>query len=239
MAAMAAPERFDHLRHAALDLLEAGNSTASVAQLLAVPAQVVLRWREEPVPPRLEPAAMLAATGAQGRAIGFRTTLVVSETMSRRLWHYGFALYVAGSFAVSAADWWSDPWTGWSGHAVFWTNAAIIVGCVLWLLRLSQPLVRLEASAIVVPGWLGATRLAYADLADWWLVMHVRHEGSDNEVEGRLLTLHSRRAGVGPVSVFIPDDVMLDPAVSERLAQVKEANQGQRPLSPLGLARTA
>jgi hypothetical protein len=239
MASMAVAERFDHLRHAALDLLDAGNSTASVAQLLAVPVQVVTRWRDEPVPPRLEPAAMLAATGAQGRAIGFRTTLVVSEAMSRRLWHYLFAVYVAGSFAVGAADWWRDPWTAWSHHRMFLCNAAIIIGFVLWLRRLSQPLVRLEASAIVVPGWLGATRLAYADLADWWLVMHVKHEGTDDEVEGRLLTLHSRRAGVAPASVFIPDDVTLDPAVSERLAQVKQANQGPRPLMPLGSARTA
>ena len=36
MRGMTPREPFDHLRHAALDLLESGNSTASVSQLLFI-----------------------------------------------------------------------------------------------------------------------------------------------------------------------------------------------------------
>ncbi|HYP34458.1 MAG TPA: hypothetical protein VES00_21505, partial [Burkholderiaceae bacterium] len=83
-------EPYDHLRHAALELLDAGNSTASVSQLLAVPAAVIVRWRDEPVPPRPETGDVLLALGAAGHAPHFTTTLVVRRSAPTGLW--GFAL---------------------------------------------------------------------------------------------------------------------------------------------------
>ena len=100
--------------------------------------------------------------------------------------------------------------------------------------RTSQPLAVLNERAVVVPGFLMTRALAYADLVDWWLVGHVQREGTDNEREGRLLTLHSRRPGTAPLTVFIDDRVALDPRVLERLELVKQANQGTSPLARLG-----
>ncbi len=62
----------------------------------------------------------------------------------------------------------------------------------------------------------------------------MRGEGTDEEREGRLLTLHSLRPGTPPVSVFIDDRVALDPRVLERLELVKKANQPAGPLARLG-----
>lgn len=228
---------FDHLRHSALELLASGNSTSAVAGLLQVPASVVARWRDEPVPPPLEPAAMLAAQSAQGRPIAFRTTLAVSESTPHRLWNYALAVYMAASLAIGVADEWREP--AWQGHGLLWVNAAIILGCVLWLLKLSRPLLLLEARAIVVPGIVAGSTLAYSDLADWWLVGHVLHEDTDEAREGRLLTLHSRRPHAAPISVFIDDRVALDPRVLERLELVKKANQGPGPLTRMGLGGAA
>ncbi len=229
---MEASGRFDHLRHSALELLAAGNSTTAVAGLLQVPASLVARWRDEPVPPPLEPAAMLAARLAQGAPIAFRTTLVVSESMPRRLWNYALAAWVAVSLAIGLADGWREE--DGQGHPLMWINAAIVIGCVLWLLKLSRPLLLLDDRGVVVPGLVLKSTLAYSDLADWWLVGHVRGEGTDEEREGRLLTLHSLRPGTPPVSVFIDDRVALDPRVLERLELVKKANQPAGPLARLG-----
>jgi hypothetical protein len=234
MAAMAAPEPFDHLRHAALDLLDAGNSTAAVAQLLAVPAPVVVRWRTEPTPPPLEPAAMLQAASGQGRHIGFRTTLVVTESFPRHLWRYTWSVGVLGLFAIGLIVWWIHRGTPPLDSEEFFLNVTPLACCAVLWLRRNQPLLVLDARAIVVPRLIGRKTLPYADLADWWLVMHVRREGTDDEVEGRMLTLHSRRAGVRPVEVFIADHVALDPQVPDRLDMVKKANQGVHPLTPMG-----
>ena len=234
---MSAPGRFDHLRHSALELLASGNSTAAVAGLLQVPASLVARWRDEPVPPPLEPAAMLGAQSAQGRPLGFRTTLVVSESVSRRLWNYALAAYVAVSCGAGLADYWGESWATVRQHEAVWFNAAFIVACLLWCVKTSQPLAVLNERAVIVPGVLIATTLGYADLVDWWLVGHVQHEGTDNEREGRLLTLHSRRPDTAPLTVFIDDRVALDPRVLERLELVKNANQPPGPLTPLGRPR--
>jgi len=226
--------RFDHLRRSALELLASGNSSRAVAGLLQVPVSVVVRWQAEPVPPPLEPAAMLAAARAQGRPIGFRTRLVVSESVSRRLWNYALAAYVAVSCGVGLEDYWGESWAAVRQHEVVWFNAAFILACLLWCARTAQPLAVLNERAVVVPGFFMARTLAYADLVDWWLVGHVQHEDTDNEREGRLLTLHSRRPGTAPLTVFIDDRVSLDPRVLERLELVKQANQGPGPLARLG-----
>ena len=231
---MAAPGPYDHLRHSALELLASGNGSTAVAGLLQVPVDVVVRWQGEPVPPPLAPAAILAATRAQGRPIGFRTRLEVVEPPRLRLWKIAMAGWCAASVMVGVADGWRDPWATWAGHDGMWINLALMAGCAAWLWRLSQPLLLLDARALVVPGLLGRTTLAYSDLADWWLVGHVQHEDTDDEREGRLLTLHSRRPGVAPATVFIDDRVALDPRVLERLELVKQANQGPGPLARLG-----
>jgi hypothetical protein len=114
-----------------------------------------------------------------------------------------------------------------------WIDVTPLFGLgVLWLRR-NQVLFKLDDRGIVVPRLFGSERMPYADLADWWLVMHVQGEGTEEEVEGRKLTLHSRRKGVAPIALFVADYVEIDPAVIERLDQVKTANQGVRPLTPM------
>ena len=232
MSAMATTGRFDHLRQAALDMLDSGNSMASVSQLLSVPVSVIQDWRAGPVPPVPQPARAPAAPAA-GRAPGFGDTLVVTRGPSSRLWSSAVGMHaraalVIGLLVLGYRLWRQASFDGDVEVSVF----PLIAAVVIWLCR-SQVLVLLDAHAVVVPGWFGPTTLPYADLADWWLVMHVRNEGSDEEIEGRLLTLHSRRAGVRPIEVFIHDHVEIDPRVIERLDAVKQANQGAGPLTPL------
>ncbi len=225
--------RFEHLRHAALDMLDAGNSSASVAQMLAVPVSVIQDWRSQPCPARPEPEALLAALSAHGHAPSFGTTLVVAragprDAWRRTLWNYFKAALAIGLFAFAYASWKHQDAFG-----DLYADVLSLAACsLLWLDR-NQPLFVLDGRAIVVPRWFGKVVLPYAQLADWWLVMHVRHEDTDHEIEGRLLTLHSRRAGVRPVSVFIADSIALDPRVLERLEQVKKTNQGAQPLTPI------
>lgn len=230
---MADTARFDHLRHAALDMLDAGNSSASVAQMLAVPVSVIHEWRAAPMPARPEPEALLAALTAQGHAPSFGTTLAVPRTgpdgaWRRPLWNWFKSALAVGLFALAHASWKHQDTYG-DLYADVLSLAAV---SMLWLDR-NQPLFLLDGRAIVVPRWFGKASIPYADLADWWLVMHVLHEDTDHEVEGRLLTLHSRRAGVRPVSVFIADGIPLDPRVIERLELVKKTNQGVQPLTPM------
>jgi hypothetical protein len=233
-AVMAAPGRFDHLRHAALDLLDAGNSMASVAQLLAVPKTVVARWREEPVPPRPDPDVVRATLVAQGHAPSFGTTLVVGRSRPGGLWDGVLGLgmraaLVVGLPAVACEFWSVANFDGEFGVCL----TPLAAAAVMWLCRL-QVLLRLDARAIVVPGLFGRSVLPYGDLADWWLVMHVKNEGTDEEVEGRLLTLHSRRPRVPPIEVFVADEVVIDPRVLERLDAVKRMNRGATPLTRIG-----
>lgn len=225
---------FDHLRHAALDLLEAGNSTASVAQMLAVPAAVITRWRDEPVPPRLEPVDRLLALGATGHAPHFSTTLVVRRSAPGGLWGCALQyvlvcallLIVMGlAFGVLS-----------HGHDVVgdvWIDVTPLLGLGLVWLRRNKTLFKLDHRGIVVPGLFGSQRMLYGDLGDWWLVMHIQGKDTEEEVEGRQLTLHSRRKDQKPIELFVADYVPIDPAVIERLDLVKKANQGVRPLTPL------
>ena len=225
---MSSPGSFDHLRHAALDMLDAGNSMASVSRLLAVPMPVIARWRAEPVPPRPGPGA----TNAKNRATAFPTTLVVARGFPHPLLRHVAVGYALAALTVGAFAWSLHQ----DGSLVddLEIDLALLLVCVAWWFQRRQPLFTLSRRAIVVPGLLGARKMPYAELADWWLVMHVKHEGTDEEVEGRLLTLHSRRAGVRPIEVFVDDHVEIDPPVIERLDQVKQANRDPGPLSPMG-----
>jgi hypothetical protein len=230
---MGASGRFDHLRHAALDMLDAGNSSASVAQMLAVPVSVIQDWRNQPLPPRPEPEAMLAALGAQGHAPSFGTMLVVNRLAPEELWRRTLRNVLKSALAIGLFAFAYRSWKDQVAFGDFYVDVLSLGACsLLWLDRY-QPLLRLDGRAIVVPRLLGKAVMPYADLADWWLVMHVLHEDTDHEVEGRLLTLHSRRPGVRPVSVFISDAVTIPPGVLERLELVKKTNQGAQPLTPI------
>ncbi len=231
---MTSREPFDHLRHAALEMLDAGNSTASVSQLLAVPPEVIVRWRDEPVPPRPEPAAMLLALGASGHAPNFSTTLVVRRSAPAAMWGLATQDFLLGAVLLGAVvlAFGALAQGGRFMGSVWIDVSPLLVVGVLWLRR-NQALFKLDHRGIVVPGVLGSRRMAYADLADWWLVMHIRGKDTDEEVEGRLLTLHSRRKGTRPIEVFVADYVQIDAAVIERLDLVKTANQGAGPLTPL------
>lgn len=221
---------FEHLRHSALDLLAAGNSSAAVAQVLAVPQGIVARWHAEPVPAGA-PVDAVAVERARGGAIHFRTTLTLASPLRFRLWHYVVAsagcAEVVGEFAA-------EP--GHPGLAVLNLLLVLAFAAVLGRhLGLARMLLVLGPDAAVVPGWWGGRRLAYADMADYWLVSVARGMGEDeDEVEGRLLTLHSRRPGVRPIEVFIDDRFPIDPALIERLDLVRQTNQGVRPLTLIG-----
>ena len=214
-------------------MLDSGNSMASVSQLLGVPVSIIADWRAGPVPPVPEAATAPVAPATPGHAPGLGDTLVVTRGRSHKLWNsvvgaYARAALVIGLVVLAYRLWRQASFDGDVEVSVF----PLIAAGVIWLCR-SQVLVLLDGHSIVVPGWFGPTTLPYADLADWWLVMHVRNEGSDEEIEGRLLTLHSRRAGVRPIEIFIHDHVEIDPRVIERLDAVKQANQGEGSLTPL------
>lgn len=236
MAPMSDPDRFEHLRHAALDMLDAGNTMAAVSQLLAVPLAVVARWREEPVPPRpaRAPAPPPAPRTARmpGKALRFRTTLVVRRGFPHGWMRHVIVGYVLAALAVGLVSWTLHHPS--SIGTMLEVDVASLIGCAWWWIQRHQPLFTLAGDAIVVPQMLGRTTMPYADLADWWLVLHVLNDGEDTEVVGRLLTLHSRGARKRPIEVFVHDHVEIDPAVTERLDQVKKANAGPTPLTPMG-----
>jgi hypothetical protein len=100
--------------------------------------------------------------------------------------------------------------------------------------RLSRVGLILGPDAMIQPRLFGRTAWPYADLADWWLVSHVLNDGREGEIEGRMLTLHSRREGVRPIKVFIRDGDAFDMRLVERLALVKQANLGPGPLTRMG-----
>ena len=217
--------RFDHLRPSALDLLDAGNSAASVAQVLGVPVGVVARWRGEPMPARVD---AIAAQRARTGAVHFRTTLTLTAPLAFSLWHYALGVLACGDLIAQMVT--------ASRHPVLTiVNLALLVVCVgviVFWSGVSRTLLILGPEAAIVPGLLGRRSLAYSEMSDYWLVSVVRGHG-DDEIEGRLLTLHSRRAGLRPIEVFIDDRLAVDPALMERLDEVKAVNQGVQPLTPL------
>ncbi len=218
--------RFDHLRPSALDLLDAGNSTASVAQVLGVPASVVARWRSEPLPAQVD---AIAAQRARTGAIHFRTTLTLATPLVFNLWHYVLGVLACGDLIVQLVTASRHP-------LLTLVNLTLLVACVGVIvvgLGMSRTLLILGPEAAIAPSLLARRSIAYPDLSDYWLVSIVRGHG-DNEIEGRLLTLHSRRAGVRPIEVFIDDRLSVDPALIERLDEVKAANRGAGPLTPMG-----
>lgn len=224
--------RFEHLRHAALDMLDAGNSMAAVSQLLAVPAPVIARWREEPVPPRAQPAPVARQKDGPGRALKFPKTLVVRRGL-RYAWMYQPAIrYAVTALAVVLLA--LTLHSRAPGELLIEADITASCACVWWWFQHGRPLFTLTSDAIVVPSVLGSARMPYADLVDWWLVMHVKvlnYRGREYPIDGRLLTLFSRRAGVRPIEVFVNEYVDITPEVTERLDLVKTANIGPGPLT--------
>src|ERR1700757_4919258 len=82
--------RFDHLRGTAQDLLDAGNGTAAVADVLAVPRSVVAAWHDAPA--QAAPVDPVAAERARSGKIHFRTTLTLAAPLRFRAWQYLLAL---------------------------------------------------------------------------------------------------------------------------------------------------
>ncbi len=222
--------RFDHLRRSALDLLAAGNSAAAVAQVLAVPASVVTRWHAEPAAASsAAPVDVLAAERQRSGAIRFRTTLTLSAPLRFRAWHYGLALLACSDVV---AEFLMAP--GGRGPMLANLLFLLVFAAILGRhLGLSRTLLVLGPDAAIVPGWWRPRALPYAEMADYWLVSVARGFG-DDEVEGRLLTLHSRRPGVRPIEVFIDDRFPVDPAMIERLGEVRQITRGVHPLTPMG-----
>ena len=218
--------RFDHLRPSALELLDAGNSATSVAQVLGVPVSVVARWRGEPMPAKVD---VIAAQRARTGAVHFRTTLTLTTPLAFSVWHYVLGVLACGDFVVQLVT--------ASRHPVLTiVNLVLLVvgvGMIVFWFGVSRTLLILGPEAAIAPGLLMRRSIAWSDLSDYWLVSVVRGRG-DDEIEGRLLTLHSRRAGVRPIEVFIDDRLAVDPAVIERLDEVKAANRGVGPLTPVG-----
>jgi hypothetical protein len=218
--------RFEHLRGSAQELLDAGNSAAAVAEVLSVPRSVVARWHEEPPP--ASAVDTVAVERARSGRIHFRTTLTLTAPLRFRAWHYGLAL-------LASADAVAEVFIERSHAGLAAVNLLLVLVFAAGLARhlgLSRMLLTLGPDAAIVPGLWRQRRLPYPEMADYWLVSVARGLG-DDEVEGRLLTLHSRRAGVRPIEVFVDDRFPIDPAMIERLDLVKKTNKGVQPLTPI------
>jgi len=226
--------RFDHLRSAALDMLDAGNSMAAVSQMLAVPVTEIARWRGEPAPQEPRTAAVAQQGHGRGSAPRFRKTLVV-----RRHFPQAWANREATAYAVTAV------WVALMaftlhnpaafGRLLFVLDATATFACVLWWNQRLRPVVTLTSDAIVVPTLLGRTTMPYAELADWSLVPHdklMTYNGREIPIVGWLLTLSSRRPGGRPIEVFMHAHIALGREVTERLDLVKQANTGLHPPMP-------
>ena len=223
---MSDARRFEHLRGSAQDLLDAGNSAAAVAEVLSVPCSVVARWHEEPPP--ASAVDTVAIERARSGRIHFRTTLTLTAPLRFRAWHYVVAL-------LASADVVAEVFIERSHVGLAAVNLLLVLVFAAGLARhlgLSRMLLTLGPDAAIVPGLWRQRSLPYPEMADYWLVSVARGFG-DDEVEGRLLTLHSRRAGVRPIEVFIDDRFPIDPAMIERLDLVKKTNQGVQPLTPI------
>jgi hypothetical protein len=171
---------------------------------------------------------------AQGHVPRFDETLVVLRSAPRDLWLDTLWLYLRPLLVILPLAILWDLWTHRSGEWHVYVDVFPLVACLsIWLMR-NRRLFVLDERAIIVPGLFGSTVMPYVDLKDWWLAMHVLHEGSDDEVEGRLLTLHSRGGRSRPIELFVADHVEIDPRVLERLELVKQANHGPRLLARLG-----
>lgn len=222
--------RFDHLRRAALDMLDAGNSMASVSKMLAVPMTEIARWRGEAPPPKPQPQPQLAIVAqpgdGAGRAPRFKKTLVV-----RRHFPQAWANHEATAYVVTAV------WVGLIsftlhnpaafGKLLFVLDFAATYACVLWWNQRLRPVITLTSDAIVVPTLLGRRTMPYAELADWSLVMHeklMKYQGREIPMPGWLLTLSSRRPGGRPIELFMHAHIALGHEVTERLDLVKQAN---------------
>jgi hypothetical protein len=224
--------RFDHLRGTAQDLLDAGNGTAAVAEVLAVPHEVVTDWHRSPA--ATAPVDPVAAERVRSGKIHFRTTLTLAAPLRFRAWHYLLAL-------LGSADTFAEFFVERSHPGLFVVNLLFILAFAVVLgrhLGLSRILLILGPDAATVPLFWGYRRLRYSEMSDYWLVSVARGLG-DDEVEGRLLTLHSRRKGTRPVEVFIDDRFPVDPAMIERLDEVKAANAVPGPLTPIRSLRKA
>ena len=223
---MSDARRFEHLRGSAQDLLDAGNSAAAVAEVLSVPRSVVARWHEEQPP--ASAVDTVAIERARSGRIHFRTTLTLTAPLRFRAWHYVVAL-------LASADVVAEVFIERSHVGLAAVNLLLVLVFAAGLARhlgLSRMLLVLGPDAAIVPGLWRQRSLPYPEMADYWLVSVARGLG-DDEVEGRLLTLHSRRAGVRPIEVFIDDRFPIDPAIIERLDLVKKTNQGVQPLTPI------
>ena len=232
--------RFNHLRPAALEMLDAGNSMASVSQMLAVPVTEIARWRGEPAPQKPQPRAQAASAAQQcdgrGSALRFKKTLVV-----RRHFPQAWANHEATAYVVTAVWMALISFTlhkpAAFGKLLFVLDVTATFACVIWWNQRLRPVITLAPDAIVVPTLLGRTTMPYAELADWSLVTHeklMKYDGREIPILGWLLTLSSRRPGGRPIELFIHAHIALGDAVTERLDLVKQANTGLRPLEPKG-----
>ena len=232
---MATPGSYEHLRPGALALLADGNSVESVARVLGVPDTVLLRWRD--APPEPSPGAIPPASAPHmlERALRFDTTLSFGASTTTRALSLCLAVLfvvvlVPTLYAMAHSQFDQGP----VFKLFFVAFLVVFCGAVLAkLLRKAQIRLILGPHAIVVPHLFGRTVLPYRELSDYWLVMHVlTHQGEDDEeIEGRMLTLHSSRSGVRAIELFIDDREPLDERIVDRLDEVKRANRGAQPLT--------
>ena len=229
---MSASGPYEHLRASALAMLADGNSVEAVGRVLGVPGDVLQCWRDAP-PDASRYAAPARVASASMR---YPTTLTVVAPPLARVASLGVALLVV---AIVVPTLYRLTLSRFE-EGLFVKIALILflaipfgVG-VARLLRTAQTRLILGPDAAIAPRLLGRHVLPYSELADYWLVMHIRtrrSEDGDEEIEGRLLSLFSRRPGVRPIEVFIPDDEPLDGRIVERLDEIKRANQGVHPLT--------
>lgn len=84
-------------------------------------------------------------------------------------------------------------------------------------IQCARPALTLGPDRIAIPHLLGYRVLAYDDVASYAWVATTISLGRHGKVKGQVLTIRSRRPGVAPLEVFVPDKRPLDPALLNRL----------------------
>jgi hypothetical protein len=110
----------------------------------------------------------------------------------------------------------------------------IVVGfCARMMLGWAHRILVLGTDSVIVPSLFGRAAMAYSDVAGYTLEPHTLRLDAQSSYKGRQLSIHSRRPGVEPLTVFLFDVYPVDHGIFERLDEVVRANRGAPQLPPL------
>jgi hypothetical protein len=218
MSELASIER---LRHGALAMLADGNSAEAVAHVLEVPVEAVRAWAA--LPPAAAPAGDVAVRPVASPH-RFDTELFLAPSKAMRGTSAVLAVVLAaGGFAFSYTSF-RDA----HGRVQFLVDGVmflVVTGVVVrMMLSFARRTLVLGRTAITAPRALIAEHMAYEDVAGYTLADHTLDLGRGPGMAGQLLAIQSRRPGVAPLTVFLPEYYPIDLRVLSRLDTVARAN---------------